>query len=117
MTARLLACACFLLLALPSLAAEPFAQGKPLSYWLLLLRERELNADTRGDWHGSIGPEPSRTSHALRTLGPSASSAVPVLLAWFREGSETTDGYRAKALYLASALRDVECKDTSLAPL
>jgi HEAT repeat protein len=116
MTARyFLAVAC---LALPAFASagEPFAQGRPLSYWLLL-REGELRVDPAGPWESELGPGPFRASLALKTLGPEARGAVPALLAWFREGNESADAHRIKARYLATALRDVGCTDPSLAPL
>jgi HEAT repeat protein len=118
MTARyLLAAVCLVLLLSSSRAREPFAHGKPLSYWMLLLREAELRVETAGPWETRIGAGPFQVSLALKALGPEARSALPALLAWFREGNESANAYRIKGAYLAAALRDVGCTDRSLAPL
>jgi hypothetical protein len=113
----LLVTACLGLTAIPSQAGEPIAQGKPLSYWLLLLREGELQADPAGPWESEVGPGPSRTSLALKAPGSEGRTAVPALLTWFHEGSEGPDAHRIKAEYLLAALRDIGCTDGSLAPL
>src|SRR5260370_16211063 len=114
MTVRpLLAFVCLVFPAVSSLAGEPIAQGRPLSYWLLLLREGELRVDPGGPWESEIDSGPFRTSLALKSLGVEGRSAIPALLAWFREGSDSSEGHRVKAQYLVAALRDVGCTDRS----
>ncbi len=113
----ILACAFAFSLAAPAPAREPLSQGKPLSYWLLLLRERELRIEPPGNEGNALGAGPLQTSIALRELGADARAAVPNLLAWFREGDSSAEGQRARAQYLVSALHDVGCTDRSLAPL
>jgi HEAT repeat protein len=118
MTKRhLLAVACLVLSGISTPAAEPFVQGRPLSYWLLLLREGELRVDPAGPWESEVGPAPFRVSQALKSLGPEAQSAVPALLAWFREDNGSEDAHCIKAQYLHAALRDVGCTDPALTPL
>jgi HEAT repeat protein len=78
-----LACAC-LLLTQPTGAAEPFAQGKPLDYWTLLLHQAELQV-APGEWTTGADPFAELAIRSLGFFGPDAAPAVPELLAWFAE--------------------------------
>lgn len=78
---RILACLWLLSSVRCLAAAEPFVQGRPLSYWLLLLNESEYRIPAP-----EMDSGPLRARMALRELdADSAPSAVPHLLAWFAE--------------------------------